>query len=272
MTAIVENPSAEELRAMIEAQQGELEEAERALGPSVLDSSDSRKVQARIEKARGAIAGYEAALLELDRREAAQAEEERLAAASEQRRLAYEFCAEYFQVVERVLAAQRKVQEAAAGLSALLALPGRRKVQAVQFRAGGDPGAAVSTDLDTDLLVQVPSIRLAEQKEVPIFRMLTVESCAALRARALELAQAEAEGRGVDYSGDPGDRVRARGERRLRLREERRAAEEERQRQQAERNERERQRREREQQELAAKMRERRRELEERRRLQRQAK
>jgi hypothetical protein len=93
----------EQLRDRLEQQQAEVEAAKSALGAATLDTTDPRKASKRVVDAEAAVTRTEAAIAELERRKAVQAEHAAAVATAEENLRIYNWIAEYATRAEVVL-------------------------------------------------------------------------------------------------------------------------------------------------------------------------
>lgn len=208
-------PTADELRAEIEAHEQTIAECEREIGALTLDGRTSADPTRRARDARLAIERIEAALAELVRREQADDEERRRGAASVRRREAYLWAAEQARRLIALVEAQLKVKEAEEHLASWRGAPGSQKVRYAQnpVREMGTAGS----DLDADVLVAVPETP-GEDNVGPAVLRARIERWTAAADLAERRAAAEACGEGADLSGVESTRSRERREARMRQR------------------------------------------------------
>jgi hypothetical protein len=186
-----------------------IEAAEAAIGEAALDGKDVTGATKRLAKARQVVEQTKAALAELERRERASAEREREAARSAERLGSYRWAVEFLARAEAVLEAHA---QARAAEDHLFALGHNPKV----FNAmSGLRGTSEDSDLDADVITSIPDVprrdRAAGRWEPLRFHEnFTVERLREARALAQTRAEEEASGKGIDWSGQPGARMRER--------------------------------------------------------------
>lgn len=229
-------PTVEDLRAEIAEAQAAIAAAEREAGAAVLDGRSTAAAEKRAQQARARIERAQAAIVELEHREAAEAEERARGAASDARRLSYEWASAWAERAEQVIDARLALAAAEARLAEVAAQPGRGRI--VSAAIGWHGVDAEASDLDAEVITGVA--RLAARKGVRyapdrLTERATVDVARELRTLAGERAAEEASGRGVDRSGVPSTAALAGRARQAERRAAREQAREDRERERAER-------------------------------------
>jgi hypothetical protein len=143
--------------------------------------------------------------IELERRERANSEQEREAAASAEPLRSYQFAAEFLVRAEAVLEAHAQARAAEDHLYAL-----GRNGKLLGAMLGG---RSVESDLDADVIQSIPEVRGRSRGRWEPMRFgerFTIERVRLARALAEARAEEEARGDGIDWSGQPGARMRQR--------------------------------------------------------------
>jgi hypothetical protein len=200
-------PGAEELRDQLAQHEQEIEAAEVAIGEAALDGTNVTTATKRLAKARQDTEQTKAAIAELERRQRVADDREREAAMSAERLRSYQWAAEFLARAEAVLEAHARARDAEDGL---YALGQNRKV----FNAtSGFRGTPEESDLDADLLASIPDLPSRPRgrwEPIRFGEYFTIERLREARALAQTRAEEEASGKGIDWSGQPGARMRER--------------------------------------------------------------
>jgi hypothetical protein len=200
------SPTAEELRDQLAAHEREIEAAEVAIGEAALDRTNVAAATKRLAKARQDVEQTKAALVELERRERVRDEREREAARAAERLHSYKWAVEFLTRAEAVLEAHAQARVAE---DRLYALGRNRKLNPNSYlRETPD-----ESDLDADVILSIPDLPSRARGRWEPMRFgerFTIERLREARALAEARAEEEARGDGIDWSGQPGARMRRR--------------------------------------------------------------
>lgn len=169
MTTTTDTPMIDALRDDIAKFELDIAEAERAIGAAVLDGDSPAAANKRADAARSAIRAAEAAIEELQRRAAIDAEERAGGAASARRERIYRWISRYEGQYAALLEARTAAKVAEDALMGEIKAPAAREI-ARAFDGFGPHADPTESDLDAEVLDRLPPWSAEGKQESPRLR------------------------------------------------------------------------------------------------------